>query len=134
MQNPSIMSHVSIGTNQLDKALAFYDAVLATIGAVRTLDLSEHGAVAYGREYPEFWVQMPHNGQVATVGNGAHFSFYAQDTQAVHAFYEAAMAHGATDDGAPGPREHYGEEYYGCFVRDLDGNKIEAMTMVVVNK
>jgi len=123
-QNPSILSHVSIGTNQFDKAVAFYDRVLATLGCKRIL---EHpGAVSWGREYPEFWVQTPIDGQPATVGNGTHFGFVAPDKQAVHAFYEAALAAGASPDGPPGPRPHYGEPYYGCFVRDLDGHKIEA--------
>lgn len=123
-QNPSILSHVSIGTNQFERAVAFYDRVLATLGCKRVL---EHpGAVAWGREYPEFWVQTPIDGQPANVGNGTHFGFAAADKQAVHAFYDAALEAGASPDGPPGPRPHYGEPYYGCFVRDLDGHKIEA--------
>jgi catechol 2,3-dioxygenase-like lactoylglutathione lyase family enzyme len=123
-QNPSILSHVSIGTNQFDRAVAFYDKVLAALGCKRVL---EHpGAVAWGREYPEFWVQTPIDGQPAKVGNGTHFGFVAPDKQTVHAFYEAALEAGASPDGPPGPRPHYGEPYYGCFVRDLDGHKIEA--------
>lgn len=123
-QNPSILSHVSIGTNQFERAVAFYDKVLATLGCKRVL---EHpGAVAWGREYPEFWVQTPIDGQPANVGNGIHFGFVAADKQAVHAFYDAALEAGASPDGPPGPRPHYGEPYYGCFVRDLDGHKIEA--------
>lgn len=123
-QNPSILSHVSIGTNQFEQAVAFYDKVLATLGCQRIL---EHpGAVAWGREYPEFWVQTPIDGQPANVGNGGHVGFVAPTKQAVHAFYTAAMQAGASPDGAPGPRPHYGEPYYGCFVRDLDGHKIEA--------
>jgi predicted lactoylglutathione lyase len=60
------------------------------------------------------------------VGNGTHVGFIAPTREAVHSFYEAAIAVGATDDGPPGPRPDYGEPYYGCFVRDLDGHKIEA--------
>ena len=123
-QNPSILSHVSIGTNRFDEAVAFYDKVMPVLGCKRIL---EHpGAVSWGREYPEFWVQTPIDGQPATVGNGTHFGFVAPDKQAVHAFYETALAAGASPDGPPGPRPHYGEPYYGCFVRDLDGHKIEA--------
>ena len=123
-QNPSILSHVSIGTNRFDQAVAFYDQVLPALGCKRIL---EHpGAVAWGREYPEFWVQTPIDGQPANVGNGTHFGFFASSKEQVHAFYEAAVAAGASPDGAPGPRPHYGEPYYGCFVRDLDGHKIEA--------
>ena len=122
--NPSIISHVSIGTNQFDDAIAFYDKVLTTLGCKRILAFP--GAVAYGREYPEFWVQKPIDGQVANVGNGTHFGFFAHDKESVRAFYQAALDAGASADGAPGPRAEYGEPYYGCFVRDLDGHKIEA--------
>jgi catechol 2,3-dioxygenase-like lactoylglutathione lyase family enzyme len=122
--NPSIISHISIGTNDFDRSLAFYDRVLPTLGCQR---LMEHpGAVAYGKEYPEFWVQVPIDGQPATVGNGFHIGFIAPSQEAVRAFYQAAIEAGAQDDGAPGGRSDYGEAYYGCFVRDLDGHKIEA--------
>ena len=123
--NPSIMSHVSIGTNQLDNALAFYDKVLATIGARRILDHGE--AVAYGREFPEFWVHPPHDGGTASIGNGTHFGFFASNKDEVDTFYKTALECGAKGDGEPGPRPLYGEPYYGCFVRDLDGHKIEAV-------
>ena len=124
-ENPSIMSHFSIGTNDFDRAIAFYDTVLATIGAKRVF---EHpGAVAYGKQYPEFWVQTPLDEATATCGNGTHFGFMATSKEAVQAFYDAAIASGATDDGKPGPRPLYGEPYYGCFVHDPDGHKIEAV-------
>ncbi|KFX67494.1 glyoxalase [Pseudomonas taeanensis MS-3] len=123
--NPSILSHVSLGTNQFERAVAFYDRVLPTLGCQRIL--AHPGAVAYGREYPEFWVQTPIDGQPASVGNGSHFGFFAADKAAVDAFYQAALTAGASDEGAPGPRSEYGEAYYGCFLRDLDGHKIEAM-------
>ena len=127
-QNPSILSHVSLGTNRFDEAVAFYDAVLATLNIGRVLDLSnEVPAIAYGRAYPEFWIQAPHDGQPAQTANGVHIAFLAANPQEVHAFHQAALAAGGRDDGEPGPRPHYGEQYYGCFVRDLDGHKIEAM-------
>lgn len=124
MDNPSILSHVSIGTNDFDRAVAFYDGVLATLGCQR---LMEHpGAIAYGKRYPEFWVGVPYDSQVASVGNGTHVGFIAPTREAVHAFYEAALAAGGTGDGPPGPRSDYSAAYYGCFVRDPDGHKIEA--------
>ena len=105
--NPSIMSHISIGTNDFERALAFYDAVLATVGAKRVM---EHpGAVAYGKQYPEFWVQTPIDESAATTGNGTHFGFTASSKEEVQAFYDAAIAAGASDDGKPGPRPLYGE-------------------------
>jgi len=121
---PGTISHVSLGTNDFDRAVAFYDKVMATLGCRRLEEFP--GAAAYGKLYPEFWVQTPIDGYPASVGNGTHIAFVASSREAVHAFYEAALEAGATDAGAPGPRPHYGEPYYGCFVRDLDGNKIEA--------
>jgi len=121
---PSILSHVSLGTNDFDRAAAFYDQVLATLGCRRIM---EHpGAVCYGKQFPEFWVQTPIDGQPAATGNGIHVGFIAADKAAVHAFYDAALAAGGSDDGPPGPRAEYGAPYYGCFVRDPDGHKIEA--------
>ncbi len=124
MANASLISHMSIGTNDFDRAVRFYDKVLAALGCKRMM---EHpGAVAYGRAFPEFWVQTPIDGKRAAVGNGTHFGFFADDKAQVQAFYDAALAAGGTSDGAPGPRPMYGEPYYGCFVRDPDGHKIEA--------
>jgi catechol 2,3-dioxygenase-like lactoylglutathione lyase family enzyme len=124
MANDSLISHFSIGTNEFDRACAFYDAVLAVLGCRRIM---EHpGAVAWGRAFPEFWVQTPVDGQRATAGNGTHVAFLAEGKDQVHAFYDAAIEAGAAPDGPPDPRPHYGAPYYGCFVRDLDGHKIEA--------
>jgi catechol 2,3-dioxygenase-like lactoylglutathione lyase family enzyme len=123
-ENPSIMHHVSIGTNDFDRAVAFYDKVMETIGARRVFEFP--GAVAYGKQFPELWVQIPHDGATATCGNGIHFGFIAASTEAVQAFYAAALAAGGSGDGEPGPRPDYGPDYYGCFVRDPDGHKIEA--------
>jgi catechol 2,3-dioxygenase-like lactoylglutathione lyase family enzyme len=122
--NPSIVSHVSIGTNDFTRALQFYDRVLPTLGCKRIMQ--HPGAAAYGKLYPEFWVQTPIDGNPASLGNGTHVGFLAPTPQAVHDFYDAAVSAGGKDDGAPGPRPPYGEPYYGCFVRDLDGQKIEA--------
>ena len=125
---PSIVSHVSIGSNDLDRALAFYDQVLAIVGASRKLEIPGI-AVANGKAFPEFWVQKPLDGAAANPGNGIHFSFIAPSKDAVHAFHAAALEAGGKDDGAPGPRPMYGPDYYGCFVYDLDGHKIEASTI-----
>ena len=125
---PSIVSHVSIGVNDLAAALAFYDAVLPTVGATRKLEIPGV-AVAYGKGFPEFWVQRPLDGEPANPGNGVHFGFIAPNRDAVHAFHAAALAAGGKDDGAPGLRPMYGPDYYGCFVYDLDGHKIEAATI-----
>jgi len=125
MESPSIMNHVSIGSNNIEQALPFYDAVLATLGAKRQIDIPGIGA-AYGKLFPEFWVQQTHDGKPAGTANGVHFAFNAESKADVDRFYQAALAAGATDEGEPGPREMYGPAYYGCFVRDLEGHKIEA--------
>jgi catechol 2,3-dioxygenase-like lactoylglutathione lyase family enzyme len=124
MSNPSILSHVSVGTNDFEKAKKFYQTVLATLGC--RIIMEHPGAIAFGREYPEFWVGTPVDGKKANVGNGSHFGFYAASKAEVDRFYAAAVANGASPDGEPGGREEYGAPYYGCFVRDLDGHKIEA--------
>jgi len=121
---PTILSHVSLGTNRFDEAAVFYDAVMTAIGAKR--HCSFPGAIAYGRQFPEFWVQVAFDGKPSTVGNGTHIAFFAYSKEQVDAFHAAALSAGGTDDGAPGPRPDYGPQYYGAFVRDLDGNKIEA--------
>ena len=122
--SPSIISHVSVGTNDFERAAAFYDEVLTTLGCRRVM---EHpGAVAYGKAFPEFWVQTPIDGNPSSVGNGTHIGFIAPDLASVDAFHRAALNAGAADDGPPGPREEYGAPSYGCFVRDPDGHKVEA--------
>ena len=129
--NPSIMSHVSVGTNDMERACKFYDTVLSTIGAKRIeeINLPDEGlvAVAYGKVFPEFWVNLPFDQKSAETANGVHFAFMTSSKEAVHAFWDAALEAGAVPDGDPGPRPQYGAPFYGCYVRDLDGHKIEAM-------
>jgi len=123
-ENPSILSHVSIGTNDMPRSVEFYDAVLPVLGCKKLMEYSF--GVAYGKQFPEFWVQSPIDGTRASVGNGTHICFLAESKEAVHAFYEAAIAAGATDEGPPGPRPQYSPGYYGAFARDPDGHKVEA--------
>ena len=112
-ENPSAMSHVSLGTNDFKLASAFYDKVLATLGIKRIME--HEFAVAYGKVYPEFWINVPLNDEPATTGNGIHIGFMASSPTEVDAFHMAAIEAGAVDEGAPGPRLEYGEPYYGCF-------------------
>ena len=120
-----MLHHVSVGVRDVERAAKFYDAVLSALGYKRVMEFMPY-AVAYGEKYPSFWVQLPHNQQAATVGNGVHIGFVARNKDAVHRFHSSALAQGGTDDGAPGPRPDYGPNYYGAFVIDLDGNKLEA--------
>jgi catechol 2,3-dioxygenase-like lactoylglutathione lyase family enzyme len=123
-ESSRLVSHVSIGTNDFERAVDFYDRVMGALACRRLMQFP--GAVGYGKAHPEFWVQTPIDGYPASAGNGTHIGFIAADKDAVHAFYDAAIAAGAQDAGAPGPRPQYGAPYYGCFVRDPDGNKVEA--------
>ena len=120
-----MLHHVSVGVADVERAVRFYDPVLATLGYKRVMEFMPY-AVAYGEDAPVFWVQLPHDQQPASVGNGVHIGFSAATREAVHAFHAAALSAGGTDNGGPGPREMYGPDYYGAFVIDLDGNRLEA--------
>ena len=123
-ENPSCISHVSLGTNDFPRARAFYSRVLATIGCKVIMEHPD--AVAFGKAYPEFWIAAPFDGKAATVGNGVHVGFMDESKAEVQAFFNEAVAAGGGAEGDPGHRHDYGEPYFGCFVRDPDGNKIEA--------
>lgn len=120
-----MLHHVSVGVADVERAARFYDAVLATLGYKRIMEYLPY-ALAYGEDSPSFWVGLPHDQQSASPGNGTHIGFSAKTRNAVDKFFHAALANGGTDNGAPGPRPDYGPDYYGAFVIDLDGNKIEA--------
>jgi catechol 2,3-dioxygenase-like lactoylglutathione lyase family enzyme len=86
--------------------------------------------VGYGKVYPEFWLnERPHLKPLAE-DSGLHICLRAPDTKAVDAFHAAALAAGAKSDGAPGPRSQYSAHYYAAFIRDWDGNRIEAVTFL----
>lgn len=123
-----MIHHVSVGTNDVARARRFYDAVLPIIGL--TPFHGSETAVDYGSGHTVFSIETPLDGQPASVGNGSHVAFSAEDRAMVDAFYEAALAHGGTSDGPPGVRREYDDHYYGAFVRDPDGNKIEAVTFM----
>ena len=120
-----MLHHVSIGVRDVGRAAKFYDAVLAALGYKRVMEFLPF-AVGYGETHPNFWVQLPQDQKAASVGNGVHVSFIARSKEAVHRFHSTALAQGGTDNGGPGPRAEYSPEYYGAFVIDLDGNKLEA--------
>ena len=125
-----MLLYITLGTNMLDKAVRFYDAVMPCLGyARRYLDDQEAG---YGLPAPErirFWINTPYDGQKASVGNGSMPAFVAPSRAAVDAFHAAGLAAGGTDEGAPGVRP-YGADFYACYLRDPDGNKISAVCQV----
>ncbi|RUM96407.1 VOC family protein [Pseudaminobacter arsenicus] len=122
-----MIDHLGICVADFDASKAFYDKVMAPLGASFLMMVpAEHtGGVkvgGYGRERPTFWL---HEG--AETGPGRHIAFSARSRAEVDAFYAAAMAAGGRDNGAPGLRPHYHPDYYGAFVFDPDGNNIEAV-------
>ena len=121
-----ILDHVSISVADFATSRAFYDAVFATLGAT-ALHVGDLYA-GYGRDAPQFWVQASSHPVPADPRSGLHFSFTAPSRAAVDAFHATALAHGATDNGPPGPRPEYGPAYYAAFVIDPDGYRIEAHT------
>lgn len=120
-----MLHHVSVGVSDVARAAKFYDAVLRTLGYKRVMEFLPY-ALAYGEDHPEFWIQLPHDQRPMSVGNGVHLGFIARTKDQVHKFHAAALANGGSNNGEPGPRPDYGPDYYGAFVYDLDGNKIEA--------
>ncbi len=121
-----MLDHVSVGVNDMAKATEIYDSALAAIGLKRIFEM-DGIAIAYGAEFPEFWVQKPFDQKTASAGNGTHICFRAPSRDAVDAFHREALAKGAEDAGAPGLRVEYTPTYYGAFFFDIDGNKIEAV-------
>lgn len=117
----AIFTHIVIGTNDLERARAFYDDVLGTLGITRVMNLDT--ASLWGMDGPEFMVTKPGNGLPSTYANGGTISFAAPNRSAVHAFHEVAIGMGARDGGAPGPRS-FTPTAYAAYVRDPDGNKI----------
>ena len=121
---PSILHHVSVGTDDPERASAFYDSVMPHLGASRLMSFPF--AIAYGKQFPEFWIGKPLDERNATAGNGTHVCFIAPSRESVDAFHAAGLQAGGVDEGAPGPRPDYGPGYYGAFLRDPDGHKVEA--------
>ncbi len=125
-----VISHVTIGSNDLERSRGFYEEMLAALGLERLLAEETPGEdFAFGQagtQLPILYLQKPFDGRPATWGNGTHVSFDAQTRQAVRAFHEKALALGGSDDGPPGLRPHYHGDYYAAYVRDPEGNKLQA--------
>tara|TARA_B100001057_G_scaffold32499_1_gene29479 strand:- start:1012 stop:1410 length:399 start_codon:yes stop_codon:yes gene_type:complete len=118
-----MIGFVMVGTNDLDKAINFYDSILDTIDLKRVDKTDTYGSYSPKNkpEAVEFYITTPFNNENATVGNGTQISFYIDSKDNVDLFHATALSLGAKDEGAPG--ERYEGEYYSYF-RDLDGNKI----------
>ena len=118
-----MLGYVTLGTNQHEKALAFYDALLGSIGHQRIFEDGDFIAWGVGLDQPAIAITKPYNGEAASVGNGVMVAIQMPDKVAVDTLYNKAIELGATDEGAPGQR---GEGFYAGYFRDLDGNKLNA--------
>lgn len=121
-----MFSHVTIGTNDWDHAKPFWIAVMREIGQPMVFEYP--GGAAFGTaDGPKTFVGSPFDGQPARAGNGIHIAYAVGSRAQVDAFYRTALDHGGSDEGAPGLRPHYHPHYYAAYVRDPDGNKIQAV-------
>lgn len=124
----SIISHITLGTNDYDRAIVFYDAALSPLGFSRVpKPAGKPPLYSVNGAMPHLYLYKPYDGQPATWGNGTHVAFQAASKDAVDTFYHAALANGGCDEGPPGIREAYGPDYYAAYVRDPDGNKLQAV-------
>jgi catechol 2,3-dioxygenase-like lactoylglutathione lyase family enzyme len=122
-----VFSHITVGAADIERAARFYDPVLAKLDLVRVKTFKI--AIAYAPQgfagiEPPFWILRPHDRKPSHPGNGNMVAFNARTRAEVDAFYGAALAAGGSDEGAPALRPRYHPNFYGAYVRDLDGNKL----------
>ncbi|WP_370234498.1 MULTISPECIES: VOC family protein [Henriciella] len=122
-----MIGYVTVGTNDLQRAAKFYDAIASEMGVSRMIDFETF--IAWGTPDGPAGIAAtkPFDGNTATVGNGTMVALQARDQDQVHKLYEIALANGGTDEGAPGPRGEDG--FYAAYFRDPDGNKLNAFVM-----
>ena len=116
-----MIGYVTLGTNDLQRAAAFYDALLAEMGAKRLMDYGRGYSYGESMDKPSLGIVIPYDGQPATVGNGVMVALAVDSRATVDRVHRKALELGGTDEGAPGPR---GENFYAGYFRDLDGNKL----------
>jgi catechol 2,3-dioxygenase-like lactoylglutathione lyase family enzyme len=119
-----MINHVSIGVRDLAKAGRFYDAALAPLGYKRLFDSAE--ALGYGADSPSLWVMLVDRPVPADEASGLHLCLDALNRGAVERFHEAAVKAGGRDNGKPGVRKDYGDNYYAAFITDPDGYRLES--------
>jgi catechol 2,3-dioxygenase-like lactoylglutathione lyase family enzyme len=119
-----MINHVSIGVQSIEKAGRFYDAALAPLGYKRLFDSAE--ALGYGADGPKLWVMRVERPVAADQASGLHLCFDAATRAGVDRFHAAAVKAGGRDNGKPGVRKDYGDNYYAAFIIDPDGYRLEA--------
>jgi catechol 2,3-dioxygenase-like lactoylglutathione lyase family enzyme len=120
-----MIDHVSVPVHDLARSSAFYETVLEPLG-LKKLVIRE-ATIGFGKNYPEFWINL-RDWVPQTSNPGGHICLRAPSEDAVRAFHAAALANGGADDGLPGPRQAAFTTYFGAFILDPDGNKLEAVT------
>lgn len=121
-----MIGYVVLGTNDLAKSSAFYDALLAEVGVSRMMDFGDRG-FAWGAtmESPMLCIMTPHNGEPATIGNGTMAAISVDSRDKVNRIHAKALELGGNDEGAPGLRDEGGEGFYAAYFRDLEGHKLD---------
>lgn len=127
-----MIGYVTLGTNDLARGAVFYDAVCKELGIGRMMEFDSFIAWGEPGGGPGIGLTRPFDGKPATVGNGVMIALEAANREQVARIYDIALAHGGTDEGAPGPRgeaDENGLVFYAAYFRDLDGNKLNAFVM-----
>jgi catechol 2,3-dioxygenase-like lactoylglutathione lyase family enzyme len=123
-----MIDHISIPVRDLEASTRFYETLLAPLGMTQIE--RRPATVGFGKGYPEFWLNLRKDHAPTPSGHGAHVCLRARSTAIVDAFHAAALAAGGESDGAPGLRPQHGDGYYAAFIRDADGNRVEAVTFL----
>jgi catechol 2,3-dioxygenase-like lactoylglutathione lyase family enzyme len=121
-----MIDHVSFAVSDLARSAAFYEAVLAPLSLTKLV--TREATVGFGKAYPEFWINLREGHAPQPATTGIHICLRTRSEDNVRAFHAAALSNGGTDAGAPGPRQAAMTTYYGAFIFDPDGNKLEAVT------
>ncbi len=121
-----MIGYITLGTNDIEKAAAYYDELFGSIGVGRLMESDRFIAWGANMKQPGFSVSVPFDGNPATVGNGVMIAIAMDAPEKVDAFHAKALELGGSDEGAPGPRS---EQFYAGYFRDLDGNKLNAFCM-----
>jgi catechol 2,3-dioxygenase-like lactoylglutathione lyase family enzyme len=119
-----MIAYSTLGVNDMDRAVRFYDAVFAPLGAVRETTSPTWTGYARAGDRGRFFLTRPFDKAAASFGNGTMLAFLAEDRAAIDDFHAAALAHGGADEGPPGVREGMNPVFYAAYVRDPDGNKL----------
>ncbi len=126
-----MIDHVSVEVGDLEQAIAFYTAVLGAIGY--SLLVQRNETAGFGKTYPEFWINLRRGDGGAGPREGSHVALRCAGAERVRDFHKAALANGGSDAGGPGPRVDYSTQDhtpYAAFIRDPDGNRVEAVTFL----